>query len=381
MAQNNLRFFQKIGAKVLGYLGKNKQQQLEKERIKIELQKDFKNFLEVGDVLFCLEMMELGYNPETNQKEKLENLIIEKIVLQEISYKDLLKFNDSMKQHDFLVFPFVYDYVRQDNVLDKSFNPLITNKCVDTIIESFMDVMIGFQSFYKNGLNTLGIFNNYDGKDLKEGFEVFNTYVRVFKQLYTNGVMDGESFMSFNKHLENTIKEIKNMTSNHKLFNNSLGNIKMDYLEKVRLEMREYAVSHANANNKIEVLKKIKKISNDNIEKDIKNLVVQRNYSISQLEQTNQQQIKTIENLTEKINTTEVNEFVESRLPVILEKYLSIDKEYRTTLKNVEGYNAQELMTQSLDNMVLLLKEKLENRNSDLMSELSIENRKLKAKV
>lgn len=381
MGNKSIKFFENIGNKVLGYFGKNKQKELEKERIKHELQKDFKNFLEVGDALFCLEMMESGYNPITIQQEKLENLVIEKIVLKEISYKDLLKFNESIKQHDFLMFPFIYDYVRQNNVLDKSFNPLITPKCIDTVVESFMDVMTGFKAFYKNGLNTLGVFSNYDGKDLTEGFNVFDTHVKLFKQLYSNGVMDGESFMSFNKHLENTINDIKNMTSTHKLFNKSFDNIRMDYLENVRLEMREFAVNHVNQNKKLEVLKKINKISDNNIEKDIKNLVVQRNYSISQLEESNQKQIKQIENLTEKINTSEVNEFVEARLPVILEKYLSIDKEYRTTLKNVEGYNAQELMTQSLQNIIVLLNEKLENTNTDLISELSIEKRKLKVKA
>lgn len=35
------------------------------------------------------------------------------------------------------------------------------------------------------------------------------------------------------------------------------------------------------------------------------------------------------------------------RIPEILEKYLSIDAEYRLTLRNTEGKNAEELMLES----------------------------------
>ena len=47
----------------------------------------------------------------------------------------------------------------------------------------------------------------------------------------------------------------------------------------------------------------------------------------------------------------------------------------------MEGFNAQELMLQSLDNIEKILLAKKEDNNIDLLSELSIENRKIKMKV
>lgn len=380
MMNKNVSFFKNIGVKVFGYFAKNNTDSIEKDKIRFELQTDFESYLQVGDAIFCLEMMETGYQPEKNQKTSLRNLVFEKVFSKELSYEDLAKFTHILQNENLITFPFLFDYVRKNNQLDKDYVSIVKKETIDNVVENFMQFMTSFQKYYEKGLDILNRFNNYQPHELKEKFEKFDTYTQLFKELYTHGVMDGESFISFSRHLENTIKQIKSVTNAERSLNNSYENIKLDHLEKTRLEMRGYAVSNTNLNAKSDILNKIKKISNDSIEKNIKNLVIQRSYSISQLDNENKEQIKNIELLTEKINQKEVNEFVETRLPIILEKYLSIDKEYRTNLKNVEGFNAKELMNQSLENIIVLLTEKLENKNTDLIKDLSVENRKLRTK-
>lgn len=387
MTNQNLGFFKRIGMKVTSYFSGNKEfvnsnsiSKENKSEIKNELEKDFDKYLEVEDALFCLEMMEVGYKANKNQIRNLAEIVRVKIFSKELSYEELLKYSDSFKKETSFLFPYLFDYARKNNELDEKWSSLVNRDSIDMVVENFMKFMLDFKIFYKGGLNALDKFENYKQEDLTIYFEQFHTYTKLFKQLYDSGVMEGDAFMSFSKHLEHTIKEIKTMTSKEQFMNRSFEKIQIEMLENVRLEMRDYVIKKSNPNAKAEILKKIKKISSDSLDKNIKELVVHRNYSVSQLEEENKNQIKLIEQITDKLNIEEVHEFVNSRLPVILEKYLSIDKEYRQNLKNVEGYNAQELMTQSLDNIIKLLNEKLENKNSDLISELSIENRKLKVR-
>lgn len=387
MTNQNIGFFKHIGMKVSAYFSGNKDFLVNNSRfkenkseIKNELEKDFDKYLEVEDTLFCLEMMEVGYKANKNQIRNLAEIVKVKMLSKELSYEELLKYSDSFKKETAFLFPFLFDYARKNNELDERWSSLVKKDTIDMVVENFMKFMLDFKIFYKSGLNALDKFENYKQEDLNVYFEQFKVYTKLFKQLYDSGVMEGDAFMSFSKHLEHTIKEIKNMTSKENFMNNSFERIKIDMLENVRLEMRDYVIKNSNPNAKEEILKKIKKISSDILDKNIKELIVHRNYSVSQLEEENKNQIKLIEEITDKLNTKEVHEFINSRLPVILEKYLSIDKEYRQNLKNVEGYNAQELMTQSLDNIIKLLNEKLENKNSDLISELSIENRRLKVR-
>lgn len=377
MKNQGLKFFRSIGVKLFYFNLINRK---DKDKITNELEKDFDKYLAVEDALFCLQMIETGYEANKKQVKILSEIIKLKIFSKELNYEDLLKYSDVFKKENSFLFPFLFDYARKNNELEETWSSLVNKNTIDMVLENFLQFVQDFDSFYRKGLNVLQKFKDYKEEDLNLYFEKFNTYTKLFKQLYDNGVMEGESFMCFSENLKYLIEDIKARTSKEQESNDSFKKIKMDMLENVRLEMRDYVIKNSDPNKKDEILRKIKKISNEDLDKNIKTLAINRNYSVNQLEEENRKQIKLIEKITDKIDTKEVYEFLESRLPVILEKYLSIDQEYRKNLKNVEGYNAQELMTQSLDNIIKLLNEKLENKNSDLISELSIENRKLKVK-
>lgn len=79
-------------------------------------------------------------------------------------------------------------------------------------------------------------------------------------------------------------------------------------------------------------------------------------------------------NLSEEDNL-EVTNLYENRLPQIVKKFLVIDQEYRTELKNVEGKNAEQLMIESLDNIYHIIEDKVEKINIERLSELSVAKR------
>ena len=77
----------------------------------------------------------------------------------------------------------------------------------------------------------------------------------------------------------------------------------------------------------------------------------------------NDEQIFLIDNLFEK------------RIPEVLQKYFSIDQEYRNTMKTSQGKNAQELMDDSLGNFKNKLSEILEAVNANKLSDLNVSQR------
>jgi len=68
-------------------------------------------------------------------------------------------------------------------------------------------------------------------------------------------------------------------------------------------------------------------------------------------------------------------------LPNVLNKFISIHPDYRTSLRNVEGKNPEELMQESLNNIERKLNEYLEDINLDKVSDLSIAQRVIKMKT
>jgi hypothetical protein len=80
-------------------------------------------------------------------------------------------------------------------------------------------------------------------------------------------------------------------------------------------------------------------------------------------------------NLDKQEMIFEVTNLFEKRLPEILKKYLTIDNEYRTSLTNNQGLNAQQLMMKSLENIQSNLMSHWKRLNQDSINDLSASNR------
>ena len=84
--------------------------------------------------------------------------------------------------------------------------------------------------------------------------------------------------------------------------------------------------------------------------------------------------------LLEKKENHELDDLYKE-LPNVLNKFISIHPDYRTSLRNVEGKNPEELMQESLNNIERKLNEYLEDINLDKVSDLSIAQRVIKMKT
>ena len=72
---------------------------------------------------------------------------------------------------------------------------------------------------------------------------------------------------------------------------------------------------------------------------------------------------------------------VEKRIPEVVSKYLTIDPDYRITLKNMEGKNAQELMIDSLQNISSIFQEVYKALNQENLHSLSAINKYTKSNL
>lgn len=74
-------------------------------------------------------------------------------------------------------------------------------------------------------------------------------------------------------------------------------------------------------------------------------------------------------------NISSLDNLFHHAIPDILKKYLTIDKTYRTTLKNVDSKNAEELMIESLRRIETIFNDSFMYMNELNLSSLSVSNR------
>lgn len=97
--------------------------------------------------------------------------------------------------------------------------------------------------------------------------------------------------------------------------------------------------------------------------------------------------IKNIEDIYTKIqdkknpnqDVEQLNIMLEKRIPEILSKYLTIDVSYRTSLKNTDGQNAQELMLEGLNNIYTTFDNVYKDINQEGIHSLSATTRYTKS--
>lgn len=88
--------------------------------------------------------------------------------------------------------------------------------------------------------------------------------------------------------------------------------------------------------------------------------------------------VNKIKEQNKEIYELELKLLIDKTLPKVIQKYVSIDEEYRETLKNIEGKTPKELFSDALQNIDINVSEIDLKMNEEKVKELSIENRKLK---
>lgn len=86
------------------------------------------------------------------------------------------------------------------------------------------------------------------------------------------------------------------------------------------------------------------------------------------------------EKLLDNDTVDQVNKIVSETLPLTIEKYNNIDINFRDKVKNIEGKNAHQLFTESLDNILSIMKDVEMNLEQAKVNDLSLVNRRNRIK-
>lgn len=385
--------FEKMGNVVNRFLDKRTKEEL-------FFSKKFNNFFVLEDYLFCVKMIEEGYVATQLEQNKLNKLILIKIKQGQCQYNDIRQYvslNETIKLEGLLkAVPMLH--MLSSNIYDSTLNYSGIEKLLTTknklnqedfilgelhndknkVLEITKTFIQNYKSFYKRGMDLHGDFCKQP-EDIVE-----QQRIKLEKLVYLNILMIKNGL--YNSEEINDIKDRFKKISRYFEWKTSKSYSQSSYRRCNKLLWDSFSeglnkyLHMQDDNNKDELLRQLKSYSlrKKSLSEEVKSLIVQEDYSLDKLPADTKEKIQNIENIAKELNSQEVNDFIQQRLPVILKKYFSIDQEYRTELKNIEGFNAEELMNQSLDNIERIVKSKQQDNNYDLLSELSIENRKLK---
>lgn len=364
--------------------------------------KKFNNFITVEDYLFCIKMMDEGYTPSDFERKQINEIILNKLQNNDYNYNDIrfLKSLDDRTRIEGLLKAVPYIETSFKSCNRNSINFSLTTKMINKetslhqeefimteldgnkkiVLETTKEWIKYSKKMYRKGLDSHGDYCNYNRQEHNYRTEKLEKLINLNIFIIRAGLYIPEEINELKQHFESLNKYIERKTSK-KYSPGSFATIGKDMIEGFAKTLTNY--SHkSDIESKEDLLRQIKSYStrNKSLSEEIKDLINQEDYSMDKLPVEAKNKINNIQKVITEINSEETTKFFNERLPVILKKYFSIDEEYRTSLKNVEGYNAQELMLQALDNIEKLVTSKKEDNNVILISELSIENRKLKSK-
>lgn len=364
--------------------------------------KKFNNFIIVEDYLFCVKMMDEGYTPSDFERKQINEIVLNKLQKNDYNYNDirfLKSLSDKTRIEGLLkAVPNIETSFKSCN--RHSINFSLTTKMINKettlnqeefimteldgnkkmVLEATKELISHSKKMYRKGLDSHGDYCNYNTREHNYRTEKLEKLINLNIFIIRAGLYIPEEINELKQQFESLNKYIERKTSK-KFSAGSYTMIGKDMIEGFAKTLTNYA-HKSDIESKEDLLRQIKSYStrNKSLSEEIKDLINQEEYSIDKLPVEAKNKISTIQKVITEINSEETTQFFNERLPVILKKYFSIDEEYRTSLKNVEGYNAQELMLQALDNIEKLVTSKKEDNNVILISELSIENRKLKSK-
>lgn len=336
----------------------------------------FEKFFELNDYLFCLDLIEQGYESSKSQNKKLYKKINEKIENKDYHFKEIKKYLFiPIKLRIKSIIMSDFNYSERDNV-NKEFRLLLKEDNGESFKSLAIESLDDFLSFYVNGMDSFNDFCSYDRSEFEKKQKQLNQILMYTLNISKTIVENYEinNVLDIAKKLEKTLKKIESKTgTSYK--DRSFSRISYYSLENYQKEMvKSITESNSNENEKKEILRRLE--SSKIIDKKFE---IKQEFSIQDLPHKIQNKISEIENLLDTLEDEDKLLFNE-KITNIVKKYLSIDVDYRTTLKNIEGYNAEQLMEQSLDNLEVIFEKKIIDNNQNSLTELSIENRKLKIK-
>ena len=316
------------------------------------LKKEVSSLIQNGFFSFVFNYIEKGYK----LTEKQEMMILKNIKHPEMisisKNTDMITYLDVKHQAFFL---FVGS---KEKKLEKLLDQQIQNKNFQQAVQKYWFSL--FQNYKKE--------KKYEGKSYYPGIEVSQQWIDIL-QKYPSIIFQNQN----HQEVFHWVVEIANLYYYEK--NARLNNFSINYLEdfsQAIAELKKYSLSLGKKNIQFDV-QKYKNGIEKKMAEDIQSLKIENTISSDIQKKLDQLNTLYIEMNQEELNEEQrfqMKNLFEKKIPETIEKYLSIDPEYRKELKNFKGQNAEEIMLSSLEEIMTkfieVKKEKNENNLQDL---------------
>lgn len=351
---------------------------------------EFKQFLNVGDCVFCFKMLENGFEPTTEDKEYLYKETLNKLNKGKYSFNDIkdLKLLDKnikiMALKKYIekkegIFEENESLSDKNEAILKFFSHKDGNKDFSNYISLYFN---NLKVYYEDGLDSDMNFckkSIYENKRKQEDIYLLTI---ITNTLAANKILSFETLKEIKEQLVNTVEFITSKTRKSYI-KPSFSNIGMLGINNfIELVNRFQFNLLNNQNTKGDLLNKIKfyRSNANSLTEKIKILVNETDYSITNLPIQAISILDRIEDFLKdpKVIDQETKDFINQNLPTILKKYFSVDVEYRDTLKNIQGFNAEQLMIKSLEGLETIVYANKKENNQSALTDLSIEARRFK---
>jgi hypothetical protein len=316
------------------------------------LKKEVSSLIQKGFFSFVFNYIQKGY--QLTEKQEL-------MLLKNIKHPEMIAISqntDIMTHLDVKYQALFFFAGSQEKKLEELLGQQINNKNFQNAFQKYWFLL--FQDYKKQ--------KKYEGKSYYPGIEVNHQWIHVL-QKYPSIIFQNQN----NQEVFHWVVEIANLYSYEK--NARLNNFSINYLEdfsEAIVALKKYSLSLVKKNIQFDVQKYKNGIENKMAE-NIQSFKIEN--TISSDIQTKLDQLNTLylEMNQEELNQEQrfqMKNLFEKKIPETIEKYLSIDPEYRKELKNFKGQNAEEIMLSSLEEImkkfIEVKKEKNENNLQDL---------------
>lgn len=389
---NTFSFFKRIGAWFDNH-EQVAQHQYEQKKNLTHLSSQVDGFLKEDMLEFVFELTSKGYKLNKNQ----ESIFHQKMT--DISFNAPNKFFDSLLKNGYTI---------EDQYLANSFFSY----------NGVYNWSYLYESEAKEDDNRSSIaclLNKLEEKIKEPEFArlVFDTWSKMIQNIAYNKIsftdnFDGSNY--FSRYIHRPATSYINDNGNYMFSQCSLD----EYLEALSLiqkiptvqtekERKEHFFAHRNTVQPL--VSKLKEDMKINIQQQIndwkqkttelfsnevliKNTIentiqIAKHIDLKDIPEEAQSIIKSIKNISSSIEMdkldrdqqSDIRKLSEKKIPEILQKYLSIHPDYRTTLKNTAGKNAQELMISSLKDIEEVMLSAITFQEENKLKDLSVQKR------
>ena len=336
------------------------------------LQNRAKHFINTNNYEAYVKMLSQGYQPTQNQVNSFHQIVNELLTSRLANGSNTIRLEkllaDGLKLNEYNVLHFIADskfnslfYKNSD--FFKSFNTLFYDSHVLINLTEQIQEIVHRPHFSDMLFARFESYINHKKATYKDVIETFKVILEHNPSLMLKNV-SFDNFVKLNEKLQS--QEL--YSTHYGILNNITNNFYSNDLNTI------LDTTKSNYSNNL--------VKNLTIEK-----IKSENHKMNDLPQKVLDIIKKIETLYTKIQESknehtdlqQLNIMLEKRIPEILSKYLTIDPDYRTSLKNTEGKNAQELMVEGINNIYITFENVYKDINQESIHSLSVTTRYTKS--